>query len=80
MDTSRDPACGLVAAVDVHYLRSGEARAVAVVAADAAFSHVVAEHTAAVREVAPHRPGSSSGGSCRRCARFCAASTVWGYW
>ncbi len=24
MDTSRDPACGLVAAMDVHYLRSGE--------------------------------------------------------
>jgi deoxyinosine 3'endonuclease (endonuclease V) len=57
MDTSRDPACGLVAAMDVHYLRSGEARAVAVVAADAAFCHVVAERTAVVREVAPYRPG-----------------------
>jgi hypothetical protein len=29
--------------MDVHYLRSGEARAVAVVAADAAFCHVVAD-------------------------------------
>ena len=80
MVTSRAPACGLVAAMDVHYLRSGEAWAVAVVAADAAFCHVVAERTAVVREVAPYRPGSSSGGSCRRCARFCAASAVWGYW
>jgi deoxyribonuclease V len=57
MDTSRDPAYGLVAAMDVHYLRSGEARAVAVAAADAAFCHVVAERTAVVREVAPYRPG-----------------------
>ena len=48
---------GLCAAVDVHYLRSGGARAAAVVAADAAFAQVLAEHTAVVPEVAPYRPG-----------------------
>jgi hypothetical protein len=34
---------GLCAAVDVHYLRSGGARAAAVLAADTAFEHVLAE-------------------------------------
>jgi deoxyribonuclease V len=45
------------AAADVHYLRSGAARAAAVVAADAAFSAVLAEHTATVPAVMPYRPG-----------------------
>jgi len=48
---------GLCVAVDVHYLRSGGARAAAVVAADAAFSRVVAEHTVMVPEVAAYRSG-----------------------
>jgi deoxyinosine 3'endonuclease (endonuclease V) len=45
------------AAVDVHYLSSGGARAAAVVAADAAFSDVLAERFAVVPEVLPYRPG-----------------------
>ncbi len=45
-------------AMDVHYLTSGGARAAAVVAADAAFSQVLAERTAVVPEVAPYRPGA----------------------
>jgi len=43
--------------VDVHYPRSGGARAAAVVAADAAFSQMLAERTAVVPEVRPYRPG-----------------------
>lgn len=49
--------CGMCAAVDVHYLSTGGARAAAVLAADAAFAHVLAERTAAVPKVAPYRPG-----------------------
>ena len=49
--------CGLCAAVDVHYLSTGGARAAAVLAADAAFAHVLAERTAVVPRVAPYRPG-----------------------
>jgi deoxyribonuclease V len=44
-------------AVDVHYPRIGGARAAAIVAADATFSHILAERVAAVPEVAPYRPG-----------------------
>jgi deoxyribonuclease V len=43
--------------VDVHYLRTGGARAAAVLAADAAFTHVLAERTAVVPRVSPYRPG-----------------------
>ena len=49
--------CGLCAAVDVHYLSTGGARAAAVLAADAAFAHVLAERTAVIPAVAPYRPG-----------------------
>jgi deoxyinosine 3'endonuclease (endonuclease V) len=45
------------AAVDVHYLRTGGAQAAAVLAADAAFAHVLAERTAVVSRVSPYRPG-----------------------
>jgi hypothetical protein len=45
------------AAVDVHYLSTGGARAAAVLAADAAFAHVLAERTAVVTQVPPYRPG-----------------------
>ena len=50
----RTAAC---AALDVHYLSTGGARAAAVLAADAAFAHVLAERTALVPRVAPYRPG-----------------------
>jgi hypothetical protein len=49
------PGPGVFAAVDVHYLSSGGARAAAVVAADAAFSDVLAERFAVVPEVLPGR-------------------------
>jgi deoxyribonuclease V len=48
---------GVCAAVDVHYLRTGGALAAAVLAADAAFAHVLAERTALVPRVPPYRPG-----------------------
>jgi deoxyribonuclease V len=48
---------GVCAAVDVHYPKTGGARAAAVVAADAAFAHVLAECTAIVPQVPPYRPG-----------------------
>ncbi|HEY5987963.1 MAG TPA: endonuclease V, partial [Streptosporangiaceae bacterium] len=51
------PAHGLCVATDVQYLRSGGARAAAVVAADTAFSRVLAERTAVVPEVGPYQPG-----------------------
>ena len=57
MKTGGRPDRGMYAAVDVHYLRTGGARAAAVLAADAAFAHVLAEHTAVVPRVAPYRPG-----------------------
>lgn len=43
-------------AADVHYLASG-ARAAAVVAADAAFSHLLADRTELVPDVLPYRAG-----------------------
>jgi deoxyribonuclease V len=43
--------------VDVHYLRTGGASAAAVLAADAAFAHVLAERTAVVPRVSPYRAG-----------------------
>jgi len=45
------------AAVDVHYLSSGGARAAAVVAGDAAFVDVLTERTAVVSGVLAYRPG-----------------------
>ena len=47
----------MCAAVDVHYLSTGGARAGAVLAADAVFAHVLAERTAVVPRVSPYRPG-----------------------
>lgn len=47
----------MFAAADVHYLRSGGARAAAVLAADAAFSVVLAERTVLLPQVLPYRPG-----------------------
>jgi deoxyribonuclease V len=57
METGGCQACGVCAAVDVHYLRTGGARAAAVLAADAGFAHVLAERTSVVPRVPPYRPG-----------------------
>ena len=57
METGGRPDGGVCAAVDVHYLSTGGARAAAVLAADAAFAHVLAERTAAVSRVPAYRPG-----------------------
>ena len=57
MQTGGRPNCGVRAAVDVHYLSTGGAQAAAVIAADAAFAHVLAERTAVLPHVAPYRPG-----------------------
>jgi deoxyribonuclease V len=57
METGGCPEFGVCAAVDVHYLRTGGARAAAVLAADAAFAHVLAECTAVIPQVPPYRPG-----------------------
>jgi len=57
METGECPDYGLCAAVDVHYLSTGAARAAAVLAADTAFTHVLAERTAVVPRVPPYRPG-----------------------
>ena len=67
---------GLGVAVDARYLRSGGARAAAVMAADAAFSQLLAEHTAVVPEVPPYTGGSAGpaarpAGSCRPCPSAC---------
>ena len=48
---------GVFVAADVHYLASGGARAAAVVAADTAFSHLIADRIAVVPEVEPYQPG-----------------------
>ena len=57
MEIGECPDYGLCAAVDVHYLSTGAARAAAVLAADTAFAHVLAERAAAIPRVAPYRPG-----------------------
>jgi len=60
METGGHPDFGVCAAVDVHYRSTGGARAAAVLAADAAFAHVLAERTALVPRVPPYRPGQFS--------------------
>ena len=57
METGRPTDGGVCAAVDVHYLGTGGARAAAVLAADAAFARVLAERTAVLPRVPPNRPG-----------------------
>ena len=57
MDTGGPPDCSPCAAVDVHYLSTGGARAAAVLAADAAFAHLLAERTAVMPRVPSYRPG-----------------------
>ena len=43
--------------MDVHYPSTGGARAAAVLAADAAFAHLLADRTAVIPQVSPYRPG-----------------------
>jgi deoxyribonuclease V len=69
METGERPDCGVRAAVDVHYLSTGGARAAAVLAADAGFAHVLAERTVVVPWVAPCRPGEFYLRELPRCAR-----------
>jgi len=57
VDTARRADRGVFVAADVHYLASGGARAAAVVAADAAFSHLVADRAEVLPHVQPYRPG-----------------------
>src|ERR1700722_1039439 len=57
METGRRPDCGVCAAVDVHYLPAGGARAAAVLAADAAFADVLAVRPGGVPGAAPSRRG-----------------------
>jgi deoxyribonuclease V len=57
METGECTEPGVCAAVDVHYMSTGGARAAAVLAADAAFAHTLAERTAVVPRVLPYRPG-----------------------
>jgi deoxyribonuclease V len=47
----------MYAAVDVHYLPTGGARAALVLAPDAAFATIVSEKTALIDHVAPYQPG-----------------------
>ena len=56
MEIGDRPGCGVCAAVDVHYPRTG-ARAAAVLAADPTFASVLAERTAELPQVPPYRPG-----------------------
>ncbi len=57
MDAGGRPGCGVCAAVDVHYLSTGGARAAAVLAAGNTFACVLGERTAVVTGVPPYRPG-----------------------
>ena len=57
MQASGRPTFGVCAAVDVHYLSTGGARAAAILAADATFAHVLGERTAVVPRVAPYQTG-----------------------
>jgi deoxyribonuclease V len=57
MESGGRPEFGVCAAVDVHYPSTGGARSAAVLAAEAAFAHVLAERTAALPRVPPYRPG-----------------------
>ena len=60
METGGRLEFGVCAAAGVHYLSTGGARAAAVLAADAAFAHVLAERTAVLPRVPPYRPGEFS--------------------
>jgi deoxyinosine 3'endonuclease (endonuclease V) len=59
MQTARRPQSGVCAAADLHHLGTG-GRAAAVLAADAALAHLLAERTAVIPQVPPGRPGGFS--------------------
>jgi hypothetical protein len=59
MQTGGHPESGVCAAGDVHYLSNGGARAAAVLAADAAFAHLLAERTALLSQALPTGRASS---------------------
>ena len=57
VQAGRQPGGGVFVAVEVHYLPGGGARAAAVVAADAAICHLLADRIGQVAEVPPYQPG-----------------------
>ncbi len=57
VESARSAGREVFVAADVHYFASGGARAAAVVAADAAFSHLVADRVELLADVRPYRPG-----------------------
>jgi deoxyribonuclease V len=57
VETGKCPGKGVFVAADVHYLASGGARAAAGVAADAAFSRLVADRVVLVPDAEPYQPG-----------------------
>jgi deoxyribonuclease V len=57
MNADQARRAGLYVAADVHYPRSGGARAAAVVTTDPGFSQVLAERRVAVADVLPYQPG-----------------------
>ena len=75
METGGRPVCGVCAAVGVHYLSTGGARAAAVLAADAAFAHVLAERTLSLGRAIPRRSRSGRGRS-RAAGRRCPLQLV----
>jgi hypothetical protein len=79
-DTYGPPDSGLCAAVDVHYLSTGGARAAAVLAADAAFAHVrprvrLAPHDAEDGASAPLLMTKSGHSSLRTLGRYARPGT-----
>ena len=80
MESAGCSGSGVCAAVDVHYLSTGGARAAAALAADTAFAHVLAERTAAVPRVAPYRPGEFYLRELPPCARSWPAWAGWACW
>ena len=69
MQTRGHPDFGVCAAADAHYLSTGGTRAAAMLAADAVFTHGLAERTAVVPAVPPYRPGEFYRRELPRCAR-----------
>ena len=57
VEPGEHPGGHVFVAADVHYLASGGARAAAVIAGDAAFSRLAADHIALVPDAEPYQPG-----------------------
>jgi hypothetical protein len=69
IETGGRPEFGVCAAVDMHYLGTGGARAAVVRAAEAVFVHMLAERTAVLPGHRLTGRASSTCASSRRCAR-----------